>query len=118
MKRRDFLKGGAALIAGLMTGGVATAEPAAKLGPPIRKGPPVRTRPSQPREIVGPFDVAGSIDWLLEHASDARWDIMSRAMQTLENDFVKKTNDDAWYSLMGATKFSDSRLTNSQTVLK
>lgn len=48
------------------------------------------------------YDVAGSIDWLLRFATDARWDVLSRAMQVLEAGFVKKLNDDGWHVILGA----------------
>jgi len=52
--------------------------------------------------MVPTYDVGSSIDWLLKYARDARWDIVSRAMQVLEASFVKKINDDAWHTLLSA----------------
>jgi len=52
--------------------------------------------------MVPTYDVGCSIDWLLKYARDARWDIISRAMQVLEAAFVKKTNDDAWHTILAA----------------
>jgi len=52
--------------------------------------------------MVPTYDVGCSIDWLLKYARDARWDIVSRAMQVLEASFVKKTNDDAWHVILAA----------------
>lgn len=51
---------------------------------------------------VTTYGVASSIDWLLRHARDARWDLVGRAMQILEYSFVKKMNDDGWHTLLGA----------------
>ena len=48
------------------------------------------------------FEIAASIDWTLRYARDARWDIVSRALQVLQSSFVKKTNDDAWHTLLAA----------------
>ncbi len=48
------------------------------------------------------FDVGNSKDWLLKYARDARWDIVSRALQVFKSGFVKKKNDDAWHLLLGA----------------
>lgn len=52
--------------------------------------------------IVQTYEVGSSIDWLLKYARDARWDIVSRAMQVLDASFVKKLNDDAWHLLLMA----------------
>lgn len=48
------------------------------------------------------FPVANQIDYLLRYARDARWDIAGRAMQVMEAGFVKKMNDDGWYTLLAA----------------
>jgi len=48
------------------------------------------------------YGIAMSIDWLLRYARDARWDIISRAMQVLEAGFVKKINDDGWHTVLSA----------------
>lgn len=45
---------------------------------------------------VPTYDVGAAIDWALKYARDARWDIVTRAMQVLENMFVRKMNSDAW----------------------
>lgn len=50
--------------------------------------------------MVATYDVGNSIDWLLKYARDARWDIVARAMQTLESGFVKKKNDDGAHLLL------------------
>jgi hypothetical protein len=52
--------------------------------------------------MVPTYDVGASIDWLLKFARDARWDIVSRALQVLEASFIKKTNDDAWHVILAA----------------
>jgi len=51
---------------------------------------------------VPTYDVGNSIDWILKYARDARWDIVTRAMQVLQGGFVKKINDDAWHTLLAA----------------
>ncbi len=51
---------------------------------------------------VPTFDVGSSVDWLLKYAREARWDIVSRAMEVMEAGFVKKTNDDGWHTLLTA----------------
>jgi len=52
--------------------------------------------------MVPTYSVASSIDWLLRHAAEARWDLVGRAMQILEAGFVKKMNDDAFHVLLTA----------------
>lgn len=52
--------------------------------------------------MVPTFSIGASIDWLLRYARDARWDIVSRAMQVMDAQFVKKINDDAWHTLLSA----------------
>lgn len=51
---------------------------------------------------VPTYEVGNTIDWPLKYARDARWDIVGRAMRVLEAGFVKKTNDDAWRTLLAA----------------
>lgn len=52
--------------------------------------------------MVPTFDIGSSIDFLLKYARDARWDIVGRASQVLQNSFVKKMNDDGWHTLLAA----------------
>jgi hypothetical protein len=52
--------------------------------------------------MVPTYDVGASIDWLLKYARDARWDVVGRAMEVLEGQFVKKLNDDGWHTLLAA----------------
>lgn len=52
--------------------------------------------------MIPTYDVGCSIDWLLKYARNARWDIVSRAMQVLEASFIKKANDDAWHTILAA----------------
>lgn len=52
--------------------------------------------------MVPTYEIAASIDWTLRYARDARWDIVARALQVLQSSFVKKTNDDAWHTLLAA----------------
>jgi hypothetical protein len=48
------------------------------------------------------YDIGASIDWLLKYARDARWDIVRRAMEVLQGQFVKKMNDDGWHTVLAA----------------
>lgn len=52
--------------------------------------------------MVPVYPVGNAIDWNLRYARDARWDIVKRAMMTLEAGFTKKMNDDGWHTLLGA----------------
>ncbi len=52
--------------------------------------------------MVPTYDIGASIDWLLKYARDARWDIVRRAMEVMEAQFVKKMNDDGWHTLLAA----------------
>ena len=52
--------------------------------------------------MVPTYDVGASIAWLLKYARDARWDVVGRAMEVLQGQFVKKMNDDGWHTLLSA----------------
>jgi hypothetical protein len=52
--------------------------------------------------MVPTFEVGSAINWLLKYARDARWDIVGRAIQVLQDGFVKKMNDDCWHLLTAA----------------
>jgi hypothetical protein len=52
--------------------------------------------------MVPTYDIGASIDWLLKYARDARWDVVGRAMEVLEAQFVKKMNDDGWHTILAA----------------
>ena len=52
--------------------------------------------------MVPTYDVGASIDFLLKYARDARWDVVGRAMDVLQGQFVKKMNDDGWHTLLSA----------------
>ncbi len=52
--------------------------------------------------MVPTYDIGSSIDWILKYARNARWDIVSRAMEALEASFTKKLNDDGWHTIISA----------------
>ena len=52
--------------------------------------------------MVPTYDVGASIDFLLKYARDARWDVVGRAMDVLQGQFVKKMNDDGWHTIISA----------------
>jgi len=51
---------------------------------------------------VPTYDIASSIDFLIRYAREARWDILSRALEVLEAGMVMKINDDAWHTIQMA----------------
>lgn len=51
---------------------------------------------------VSTYGITNSIDWLLRHAREARWDIVGRSLQICEAGFIKKINDDGWHTLLAA----------------
>jgi len=51
---------------------------------------------------VQTFDVGNAISWLLKYAQQARWNIVSRAMQVFEAGFVQKNNTDGWRTIITA----------------
>ena len=48
------------------------------------------------------FYIAGSIDWDIRYARNANWDVVSDAAENLRMQFVKKTNDDGWHTILAA----------------
>jgi len=52
--------------------------------------------------MVPTYDIGASIDWNLKYARDARWDIVGRAMEVFQSQFVKKMNDDGWHTILAA----------------
>ncbi len=51
---------------------------------------------------VPTYDIGAGIDYLLRYAREARWNIVSRALEVLEAGFVKKMNDDGWHTILSA----------------
>jgi len=129
MKRRDFLKNALGAIALATCGGLAgkAASPAEKeqrifradksieMGPVpdkpvVVKGDnyvaytiPHKKVPAK-EEVKTPKlpDVGGAVDFMLEHASDARWDIVARAMDVMEQEFARKREEEAWKMLLAS----------------
>lgn len=52
--------------------------------------------------MVPTFRIGHAIDWDLRYAREARWPIVTRAMEVLEAGFVKKLNDDGWHTVLTA----------------
>jgi hypothetical protein len=51
---------------------------------------------------VPTYSVGNAIDWNLKYARDARWDVVSRAMEVLRSGFSKKISDDAWQVILSS----------------
>lgn len=51
---------------------------------------------------VPTYDIGNSIDFLLRYAREARWDIVSRALEVLEAGFDQKISNDGWHTLLKA----------------
>lgn len=52
--------------------------------------------------ILSTIGITNSIDWPLKYAREARWDVISRAMEVFAAGFVKKRNDDSWHTILAA----------------
>lgn len=52
--------------------------------------------------MIPMYEIGAAIDWLLKYARDARWDVVSRAMEVFRGQFTKKINDDCWHTLFAA----------------
>ena len=48
------------------------------------------------------YSIGCAIDWARKYARSARWDVVSRAMEVMRAQFVKKVNDDAWQTILSA----------------
>lgn len=51
---------------------------------------------------VPTFRIANAIDWDLRYARDARWDIVSKALEVFKMGFVRKINEDGWHTVLAA----------------
>lgn len=52
--------------------------------------------------MVPTYEVGATVDYNLKYARDARWDVLSRAQDVMQKQFVKKMNDDGWQTLISA----------------
>lgn len=48
------------------------------------------------------FRTGNSVDWLLKHARDARYDIVGRAIEAMMAGVTQKINNDAWHTIISA----------------
>lgn len=51
---------------------------------------------------VPKYKVANSIDWVIELTMQARWDIITRALEIYRAGFIKKRNNDGWRLIISA----------------
>ncbi len=48
------------------------------------------------------YDLVSSIDFSLKYLKQARWDVVSRALEVLEGGFTRKKNTDGWRVILAA----------------
>jgi hypothetical protein len=46
------------------------------------------------------YKIAHAIDWSLDYARDARWDVVARAIEAYTNGFIRRINDDGWHTVL------------------
>jgi hypothetical protein len=83
--------------------------------------------------LVPTFKVGNAIDWNLDYARDARWDVVAKAIEVYTNGFVQRLNDEGWTIVLtsaashgsvvtdaaaGAGVFTKRLLTNLMTNIK
>lgn len=83
--------------------------------------------------FVPTFKVGNAIDWNLDYARDARWDVVAKALEVYTNGFVQRLNDEGWKVVLAAAAshtvvtdtgasavglFTKRLFTNLQTSLK
>jgi hypothetical protein len=52
--------------------------------------------------VIPHFKVGVALDWSIQYAEDARWDVMARVMQAIEHMLQRKINLDGWRTIIGA----------------
>jgi hypothetical protein len=48
------------------------------------------------------YKIANAIDWDLDFARDARWDIVGRALEVFRAGITKRINDDGWHVILAS----------------
>ena len=59
---------------------------------------------------VQTYKIANAIDWDLDFAKDARWDIVERALEVFKAGFTKRINDDGWHVLLASSNSAGFQL--------
>ena len=62
---------------------------------------------------VPTYKISNSIAWNLDYARDARWDVISRAIEVFTNGFTKKMNLDGWHTILAAAGATQTRDTGA-----
>jgi len=52
--------------------------------------------------FVPTFKMANAIDWALDYARDARWDVVAKAIEVFTNGFTQRLNDEGWRVVLTA----------------
>lgn len=52
--------------------------------------------------MLSTYGIGNGIDWNLKYAKNARWPVVTDAMETFKAGFTKKLNDDGWSTLITA----------------
>jgi hypothetical protein len=58
---------------------------------------------------VPTYKISNSIAWNLDYARDARWDVITRAIEVFTNGFTRKMNVDGWHTVLAAAAATQSR---------
>ena len=126
MRRRQFFKTvfGAGVVAAATVSGASTVLAATQPKPvsvPTECGQFTKRLISLMKTVMKrmqgkpqerPFDVSGSIDFMLEHCKDARWDVMARAHDIMEQEFTRKMNSQV-SALMNSVASGDQDATQT-----
>jgi hypothetical protein len=65
-------------------------------------------------EILVPTNkYANAIDWPLDYAREARWDVIAKAMEVYTNGFVQRLNDEGWKVVLTSAGSHGSVVTDS-----
>ncbi len=63
--------------------------------------------------FVPTFKVGNAIDWNLDYARDARWDVVAKAIEVYTNGFVQRLNDEGWKVVLAASASHGSIVTDT-----
>lgn len=63
--------------------------------------------------FVPTFKMANAIDWALDYARDARWDVVAKALEVFTNGFVQRLNDEGWKVILAAAASHGSVVSDS-----
>jgi hypothetical protein len=52
--------------------------------------------------MISAYEIANAIDWPIQYAKNARWNVVARALEVYANGFIRKFNDDGWATIITA----------------